>query len=123
MFGLLISLFLLFIPRIAFTVHTTYIPISHNPRCRIDTVVEYIQNPLPTDWICSGGFWERMPSIIACVNGVLFLVLIFTTVVWGEAEPDFMSVRKNVTKKYESEGHIPTEKYFREFICIVLWGS
>lgn len=28
---------------------------------------------------------------------------------------DFMSVRESVAKKYESEGEIPTEKYFREY--------
>jgi hypothetical protein len=34
----------------------------------------------------------------------------------GDREPDFMSVRKNVTKEYKSQTHIPTEKYFREYI-------
>jgi hypothetical protein len=27
-------------------------------------------------------------------------------------DTDFMSVRENVAKDYESEGEIPTEKYF-----------
>ena len=45
-----------------------------------------------------------------------FLFATLASVVRGELEPDFMSVRKNVTKEYESKTHIPTEKYFRELI-------
>ncbi|CAG8104666.1 unnamed protein product [Penicillium olsonii] len=46
--------------------------------------------------------------------GTLFATL--ASVVRGELEPDFMSVRKNVTKEYESKTHIPTEKYFPSII-------
>jgi hypothetical protein len=46
--------------------------------------------------------------------------LLLATIVSGvrgstETEPDFMSVRKNVTREYKSEKKIPTEKYFREY--------
>ncbi|KAK9854697.1 hypothetical protein MYU51_003933 [Penicillium brevicompactum] len=43
-----------------------------------------------------------------------FLLATFVSVVHGDTEPDFMSVRKNVTKEYKSKTHIPTEKYFHE---------
>lgn len=34
------------------------------------------------------------------------------TVAQPNGDTDFMSVRENVAKDYESEGEIPTEKYF-----------
>jgi hypothetical protein len=60
----------------------------------------------------------RMRSLVAVC---WFYGLLIATTVSGvrgstEAQPDFMSVRKNVTKEYKSEKNIPTEKYFRESI-------
>jgi hypothetical protein len=53
------------------------------------------------------------------VTGVLWLygLILATTIsgVCGDTEPNFLSVRKNVTKEYKSEREIPTEKYFRKY--------
>ncbi|KAJ5170331.1 LicD [Penicillium coprophilum] len=55
----------------------------------------------------------RSPTI-----GVLWLygLLLATAIsgVCGITNPNFMSVRKNVTKEYKSERQIPKEKYFHE---------
>ncbi|KXG53662.1 LicD [Penicillium griseofulvum] len=52
------------------------------------------------------------------VTGVLWLygLILATTIseVCGDTEPNFLSVRKNVTREYKSEREIPTEKYFHE---------
>ncbi|KAI2725329.1 hypothetical protein CBS147333_6408 [Penicillium roqueforti] len=54
----------------------------------------------------------------SAVTRVLWLhgFLLATTIsgVCGDTEPNFMSVRKNVTKEYKSERAIPKEKYFHE---------
>lgn len=54
----------------------------------------------------------------SAVTRVLWLYgfLLATTIsgVCGDTEPNFMSVRKNVTKEYKSERAIPKEKYFRK---------
>ncbi|KAJ5206850.1 LicD [Penicillium cf. griseofulvum] len=53
------------------------------------------------------------------VTGVLWLYgLLLATIisgVCGDTQPNFLSVRKNVTKEYKSEREIPTEKYFRQY--------
>ncbi|KAJ5374020.1 hypothetical protein N7517_006026 [Penicillium concentricum] len=52
------------------------------------------------------------------VTGALWLygLLLATRIsgVCGDTKPNFMSVRKNVTKEYKSEREIPKEKYFRK---------
>jgi hypothetical protein len=42
------------------------------------------------------------------------LLAIIISGVCADADPNFMSVRKNVTKEYKSKTRIPTEKYFRK---------
>ena len=63
----------------------------------------------------------RSSAIALWLYGVIFAT--FVSVVHGDTEPDFMSVRKNVTKEYKSKTHIPTEKYFRELISTAFGAS
>lgn len=44
--------------------------------------------------------------------GLFGLLSAFDLTVAQSNNTDFMSVRENVAKDYESEGEIPTEKYF-----------
>ncbi|KAJ6080220.1 hypothetical protein N7467_009973 [Penicillium canescens] len=51
----------------------------------------------------------------ACwLYGLLLAIIVSGVCGSTETEPDFMSVRKNVTREYKSEKEIPTEKYFHE---------
>ncbi|OQE17492.1 hypothetical protein PENFLA_c024G07483 [Penicillium flavigenum] len=59
-----------------------------------------------------------MTEMRSSVKGIFWFygLLLTTTIsgVCGDIEPNFMSVRKNVTREYKSEGEIPTQKYFHE---------
>ncbi|KAJ6175646.1 hypothetical protein N7485_002560 [Penicillium canescens] len=51
----------------------------------------------------------------ACwLHGLLLATIVSGVCGSTGTEPDFMSVRKNVTREYKSEKKIPTEKYFHE---------
>jgi hypothetical protein len=57
----------------------------------------------------------RSPATACWLYGLLLATIVSGVCGSTEAGPDFMSVRKNVTREYKSEKKIPTEKYFREY--------
>lgn len=61
------------------------------------------------------------PSLL----GLCGLLSASFTLVRGDTDIDFMSVRENVAKDYESERPIPTEKYFSEctVVCFFQAGA